>query len=403
MSGPIGARSVPAPLALALALVGCGRGDPGGAPGLTPRVVAPDAVHVVGTSDTISRIADLMPTGDGSVWVLNNTEPFLVHLDAEGRVLRTQGARGGGPGEFSWPSTLVRDPVTGAVWVYEAALGRLVRIEEDGAEPEVLALPQDSAGPVRINSYEYLWMNNGGRVWMRATDQGFVFARASPAVPWIYGLWSTEVVRLDRDGRLETVAWTADMVGDPGARFPGATRFLPYPLWASCPDGSLALYDPGRNGVHRLTASGDTVGWHVLPPERRLEMTSERVFETVHPGVLRNRLFAEPPGPDVLRQMVERDYEQRVDEFADVFPEYVELECVAGDVGHTLWIQPFDATQGQMGRGPAWLRTTEGGAMGEVLFPVDFRPMRFLDGRIWGIHRGAYDVDHVAWVEMPVG
>lgn len=381
-------------------LAGCAAEDGPDASDLPPLVVDPGSVHVVGTSDTISRIADLMPVGDGSVWVLNNTEPFLVHLDAEGRVVRTQGARGGGPGEFSWPSTLVRDPGTGAVWVYEAALGRLIRIEADVDEPEVRALPQDSAGPVRINSYEYLWMNNGGRVWMRATDQGFVFAQASPAVPWIYGLWSTEVVRLRRDGRLETVASTADLVGDPEEHFPGATRFLPYPLWASCPDGSLALYDPGRNGVHRLRASGDTVAWHVLPDERRLEVTSERVFETVHPGVLRNRLFAEPPGPDVMREMVERDYDQRIDEFSDVFPEYAELECAEGG---TLWIQPFDATHGQMGRGPLWLRISEDGAMGQVRFPGDFRPMRFLDRRIWGIHRGAYDVDHVAWVEMPAG
>lgn len=54
-----------------------------------------------------------------------------------------------------------------------------------------------------------------------------------------------------------------------------------------------------------------------------------------------------------------------------------------------------------MGRGATWLRITDSGVRAEVRFPDDFRPMRFHDGRVWGIHRDDFDVDHVAWVEMP--
>lgn len=378
-------------------LAACGTPDAPDAPTLDPVVIAPDAAHLVGTSDTIARIADLAPLDDGSVWVLNNTEPFLIHLSAEGEVLRTQGARGGGPGEFSWPSTLLRDPSTGEVWVFEAPLGRFMRVEEDGGEPEVITLPGDSTGPGRINSYEYLWMNNGGRGWMRGTEGGFLVARADPSVAWIFSLWSTDIVHLGRDGSVETVVRTADVVGDPSTRFPGATRFLPYPLWAACPDRSLAVYDPNRNAVVRLSAEGDSIGVHQLPPERRIPITQERIFTTIHPGILRNRLFADPPEPHVIRQMIERDYEPRADEFSEVFPEYAEFDCTDAD---TLWIQRFDTTAGQMGRGPLWLRISGSGAVGEVRFPERFRPMRFTDGRIWGIHRGEFDVDYVAWVEV---
>ena len=241
-------------------------------------------------------------------------------------------------------------------------------------------------------------MNNGGRVWIRGSDDGLVFATAAFTSPWILSFWSTEIVRLHWDGRTEPLLSTAAVVGDPSTRFPGARRFLPYPLWAACSDGSLAVYDPNQNTVHRFTASGDSLGSHGLPPERRVAVNADRVFDTVYPGVLRNRLFGDPPERNVLYAMVKHDYERRVEEFSTVFPEYVDMAC-SGE--NTLWLQRFDTTSGQMGRGPIWLRMTREGGEGEVRFPNSFRAMRFYRNRIWGINRGEFDVEYVAWAEVP--
>jgi len=380
-----------------LALFGaCTYQAPSDSTSLDPLTFTLADLGIVGTSERIAGIVDVMPMEDGSAWVLNDTEPFLFLLSAEGDILRAEGRRGGGPGEFSWPTTFVRDPSTGAVWVYDVTQRHLVRVEEATAELEVLPLPRDSSGIPRMSSYEYLWMSNGGRVWIRGTPDGFIFARASSAVPWIFSLWSTEVVRLSGDGSLDEVASTEDIVGDPAARFPGARRFLPYPIWSACPDGSLAVYNPNENTIRRLTAEGDSLASQELPPERQVEITSERIFETVYPGVLRNRAWGTPPERDELRQLVRRDYETREDEFSEVFPEYADLDCADGN---TLWIQPFDTTSGEMGRGPRWLRITEAGAMGTVHFPPSFRPMRFHEGRIWGVQRDEYDVEHLAWAD----
>ncbi len=379
-------------------LVGCVAQEGGVAPPLEPILFTQQDLHIIGTSDTIAGIVDLMPLDDGSAWVLNDTEPFLVRLSPEGELLRAQGIEGGGPGEFFWPSTLVRDEQSGDVWVYEARQGRFVRVEESAAAPLAVALPHDSSGIPRLSSYEYLWMSNGGRTWVRNTGDGFVFARASAAVPWIYSLWSTDVVRLRGDGSYDTVLSTEDVVGSPDTRFPGATRFLPYPMWSACPNGSLAVYDPNRNALRRFTASGDSLTTHDLPPRREVEITPETIFETVHPGVLRNRAWGTRPDADELRRLVRRDYQQRADEFSDVFPEYADLDCVGTD---TLWVQPFDTTSGEMGRGPHWLRVTAEGAEGTVEFPPTFRPMRFHGGRVWGVHRGEFDVEHLAWTELP--
>ena len=107
--------------------------------------------------------------------------------------------------------------------------------------------------------------------------------------------------------------------------------------------------------------------------------------------------MADPPDREVLREMVRRDYERSAGEFAPVFPEFVHLDC---DQANTLWLQAFDATAGQMGRGPRWLRVDENGRTGRVEFPDTFRPMRFHGDRVWGVHTGEFDVEHVAWTEV---
>jgi hypothetical protein len=126
-------------------------------------------------------------------------------------------------------------------------------------------------------------------------------------------------------------------------------------------------------------------------------MTAERVFTTVYPGVLRNRLMTDPPERDVLYDAFRRDYTDRATEFAAVFPEYVHLNC-SGPA--TLWLQVFDSVSGQLGRGPRWLRVGANGEIGTVEFPPSFRPMRFHEGRIWGTHTGDFDVEYVAWTEL---
>ena len=382
--------------AFGVVLAGCVAGD--SSDGTLGRlVVDPEEIHVIGTSEVIAHIEDVMATTDGAAWVLNSTDPFLVLLSAQGETLRVAGERGAGPGELSWPTTLVRDPSTDAVYVYDVALGRLALIDEELGVDRGSPFVADPFTPIRLNSYEYLWTNNGARTWIDGTEEGIVFAEPMPGLPWIFSLWSTDVVRLRRDGERERLLSTEGVVGDPAPHFPGAQRFLPYPIWTACPGGSLALYDPGRNVLRRFSSMGEELGIHELPPERGTKMSAERVFTTVYPGILRNRLMASPPGRDVLQEMFMRDYENRADEFSTVFPEYVHLDCSAGDI---LWLQLFDSTSGQLGRGPRWLRVTVEGRMGPATFPPSFRPMRFDRGRIWGMYTGESDVEYVAWTEL---
>lgn len=377
-------------------LLACG-GTPSETSLLEPIVVDSDDVRVVGTSLTLARIEDLLPVADGAVWALNSTDPYLVLLSSTGQELRVHGNRGEGPGEFSWPSTLVRDPSTNDVWAYDAGFGRLVRIPEPGEQEDSTELSVDPSNIRRLNSYEYLWMNNGGRTWIEGSDDGFIFGLGPTGQPWILSMWHTDIVRLDMAGNREVLLATTDVVGEPHAHFPGATRFLPYPMWTGCPDGSLAVYDPAENTVERLTQSGVRSKTHTLPPAEQRRITASRIYTTVYPGILRNRLMADPPEPSVFRDLVRRDYQSRQDEFAEVFPEYVHLDCSQPD---TLWLQRFDTEAGQIGRGPSWLRISADGRVREVRFPADFRPLRFEGDRVWGVHSDEHNVEHAAWTTV---
>ncbi len=390
------ARAVVGGLCLLLVpLVACQGDESEAGPG--PLRIPSTAISVVGTSDQLALIEDIQLADDDTIWALNSTEPFLVNLSLEGEVLRVIGRAGGGPGEFSWPTTLVAEDGGAPIWVYDVGHNALIRVPDSGEPTETRRLPRDSTSATRLNSHEYLWMNNGGRTWIAGTPDGLTFAKADPALPWIYATWSTEVVRLSGDDALERVASTSRLVDTPEDVYGDARRFLPYPIWSACPSGSLALYDPSSNAVRRVDSDGRPLASYELGPERLVEITTGRVLRTVYPGVLRNRLMTDPPAEDVLLEAFRRDYEGRSEEFAKVFPEYVNLECGAGDV---LWIQRFDSERGQMGRGPDWIRVRNDGSRRLVTFPEHFRPYRFAPDRVWGVHTDELGVEYVAWTAL---
>lgn len=107
--------------------------------------------------------------------------------------------------------------------------------------------------------------------------------------------------------------------------------------------------------------------------------------------------MTDPPEEDVLISAIRRDYEGRVEEFSDVFPEYVHMDCGRDD---SVWLQVFDSTRGQMGRGPRWIQVAESDDRRVVTFPDGFRPLRFREGRVWGVQTDALGIEYVAWTHV---
>lgn len=357
-----------------------------------------EAIHTVGTSEAIARITDLQPAADGRVWLLNSVEvePFFVALGPDGRVEREFGRSGGGPAEFGAPVALVRGP-DGEVWAYDLLRHSLIRISTE--ERRDLPLPRDSLSPPQLIGFKGAGIFPAPP-WLKGTSGGFLFARLRPgsAQPFSgLAFWHADIVRVSADSSppsLELYTPVADLLDDPGSRFPGATRILPYPLWAVCGDGTVALYDPLENELRGITANGPDVRPVALPEERRVELTFDRLFGMAARDY-RDKATGQMPDSAVLARQFEQMYSQWEGESANVFPEYADLRC---NQAGTLWLQPFDVDTGPLGRGPNWHRFSRDGSRVLVTFPEEFTPLRFDADRIWGTLRDSVGVTSAAWI-----
>lgn len=99
-------------LAGALLLSGCSEaGAPGGGAtdveelALIPIVEELRIGSVEDPSEGFSRISDVLAAPDGTVLVLEGAAGEVRNYDSDGRLIRTFGGRGEGPGEFERPGT----------------------------------------------------------------------------------------------------------------------------------------------------------------------------------------------------------------------------------------------------------------------------------------------------------
>jgi hypothetical protein len=121
-------------------------------------VIPAEAVNVTEPSDQIAQISDIALHADGTVWVLNTTEPFFVAMSPEGEVLDYRGQRGDGPGELGGPSNLLLAGQPSQVWAFDSRARKVVRVDGPEGETEELFLQLDSGlRGVRTISWDDTW------------------------------------------------------------------------------------------------------------------------------------------------------------------------------------------------------------------------------------------------------
>ena len=288
---------------------------------------------------------------------------------------------------------------------------RLTRLDGPEDEIEEIFLPLSTVPYGRVVTlHDYI----DSRAWIAGYGGGFLFAHSQFSSGLTMATWEFEVAHLAIDRTMNPVFSSGDLVGDPPASLGniGRQQFPPYPLWATCPDGGMALYDPLTNSVRWLSASGEVTGSQPLPPERRVEVTMDRLWALIWPRLKEqnersvrrsagSRFPIAPLDSAAQYESAKRSFPEVRDAYADVFPEYRHLSC--GGPDGSLWLQLFDAHGGgrMSGEGPKWLRIGRDGSYRRIDLPRSFRPLRFTDDRIWGSHRGEFDVESVAWIEMP--
>lgn len=370
-------------------------------------VIPAEAVNVTEPSDQIAQISDIALHADGTVWVLNTTEPFFVAMSPEGEVLDYRGQRGDGPGELGGPSNLLLAGQPSQVWAFDSRARKLVRVDGPEWETEEPFLQLDSGlRGVRTISWDDTPGGELSRRWIGGSPDGFLFAHSRVQGGAFRHMWDFDVVHLALDSSATTVLSSGALLGDPVTRYGELGEIHPVPVWASCADGSMILYDPLANSVRRLDRGGRETGSHTLPPERLLNVTLERAWALIYRPMM--VAMDSPDGPQTegfptdsaaLFEMFKSEAGENILE-TDLLPEYKHLEC--GGSGETVWLQLFDVqSRGRsLGDGAEWLRIGPDGAIRRVVFPESFSPLRFTEDRIWGSHRGEFDVESVAWIEM---
>jgi hypothetical protein len=362
--------------------------------------VPSDSMHLIQIPESVTDVTDLVVDGEGSIWILNSTDPFFVKLSREGDVLHEWGRRGGGPGEFRAPTALVLAGSKQEVWVFDRAKLALFAIHSGAAGLRTIRLGQDAL-PWTPLSFDDLGIG-GTRLWLAHAEHSFLIAGSSldatPA-PQPLAHYNARLYRIDeRSGSVTIALSIRDAVGDPVAAGIPARILMPNPLWATCADGAIAIYDPLTRTIRRFSAVGASESSISVRAGQPVEVTLDRIFGAIWVQERENkRPEFRQDSAAMYRQFV-KESEEIQDQLATHFPEFIGLHCTGHD---TFWLQRLSVTAGRMGRGPDWLMLRSDGRMSEVKLPSHFRPYRFDTDRVWGVTRDQWDVPSVAWIRLP--
>jgi len=393
----------------AAALATACEGEPDGVDPGIPIELDASAIEVLGTSDSLAVVRDLEVLDDGSVWVLNEREPYFIGFGAGGELLGAHGRDGQGPRDFPMPSGFLTGAWQGEAWVFDFVRHAMIRVSrpEEWAEIPLRSesLPPGSAQggmnmlapSVRTASLgrEIVVPRSGGTM-----QDGLLQYRLS--------LLGADLIAVDPEtGGFRTLVSLGEVLDDPSGDFIPSEGGFPlwYRLWAVCGGDVVRVYDRVRNQLRGFDGSGTEVDPVDLPPVPFSEVSARQFARAVFglrqaevTGAVGVRLTAEDSARvlDQLAGMVEGQPR----ELASYLPRYVDFRCSEDG---TIWMQPLDVKLGGLRGSRSWLRIAPGGGVREVRLPERFDAFRFRASRVWGVYRDENDLASVASIALPRG
>lgn len=385
------------------------QGEPDGIEPGMPIELDASAIEVLGTSDVLAVVRDMEVLDNGSVWVLNEREPFFVGFGPGGEFLGAHGRAGGGPEDFRMPSGFLAGGWKGEAWVFDFARHAMIRVSEPDDLTEI-PLRSESLPPGSVQGGMNMLAPS---VRTASLGREIIVPRSSGTMregPLQYrlALLRSDLVALDPEtGGVRTLVSLGGVLEDPSGDFIPSEGAFPlwYRLWAVCGGNLVRVYDRVRNQLRGFDGSGTEVEQIDLPPVPFTEVSASQFARAVFgmrqaevTGAVGVRLTAEDSAR-VLDQMVGMVRGQP-HELASYLPRYVDLRC--GDHG-TMWMQPLGLDLGGLRGGRLWLRVAPDGGVREVRLPARFDALRFSASRVWGVYRDENDLPSVASVGLRDG
>lgn len=317
------------------------------------------------------RIRALAVGPAGAVHVLERGSRRISIWDREGRLVRSFGGVGDGPGEFRSPAYL-RVLDDGRVLVGEMLPARLHRFGRDGRVESTVRLPQPRGTGVV-----------GGLAEWRANGKGTVRVRVALLSPTAPEGTRHVLLAVDADATVRDTLLTWTQPGST-ARLPRV--FEPHWSWRLGPDGQIYL---SRGGSYEIRRYG---------PRGRLR------------GVIRRAVTPVPVDADLRRRAVEqfvagmsrggapeavlRSVEDEI-EVAPHLPAVSDLWL--SEPEGEVWVGVPEPAPGQaLVRVGAFDRFgADGRFLGRVAAPRRFRLMAVRGGLAYGVWKDPLDVEHV--------
>lgn len=372
---------------------GCEESSPDPAPEVPVRSVAEE--QRVGSRtgpDALTRPTDATLLEDGSLWVVFGREATIRVVDPRGRIVRTVGRRGSGPGEFTRPGAV--QPYFDSVVIADPP--RLTLHPVTGGDPRtfVPVSPQQGSSDGALLPVAYL---AGGRTLL------FPRIRGTGLRPNLVDSVVLRAVGGDEDRPVAFAAlnWTGSrmVIRDPDATGPAAVftdhPFGAYDLWAVQPDGRGVLVvdrhtaaDAGRVLLRIIDPQGDTVVDRrvvIGPPRRIRDSQVDSVVDQLVQMILESR-GARPPNPRVGARWVR-------DALGDVPPFHPPVDDLLAAADGTIWLRKTDVAAPDE---QEWLRLdARGDPLERVRLPGDVRILDAREDVVWGYQRDELDVPYL--------
>ncbi len=399
---------VAAYLSLAAFLATCEGASNGSKPG-TAVELSSSAIEVLASSDSLSVVRDLEVTSDGSVWILNEREPYVVGFGPDGEFVGAHGRAGRGPQDFPMPSAFLTGGWQGEAWVFDFVRHAMIRVSRPDEWAEV-ALRSESLPPGSVQGGMNMLVPS---VRTATLGREIIVPRSSGTMQegvlqYRHSLLRADLVAMDPEtGGVRTLVALGEVLDDPSGDFISSEGGFPlwYRLWAVCGEEVVRVYDRVRNRLRGFDGSGAEVEPIDLPPVPFTEVSARQFARSVFgmrqaevTGAIGVRLTAEDSAR-VLDQLVGM-VKGQPHELASYLPRYVDLRCSEDG---TMWMQPLDVELGGLRGGRLWLRIAPDGDVREVRLPERFDAFRFSTSRVWGVYRDENDLPSVAFIALEGG
>lgn len=336
---------------------------------------------------------------DGRIYVLDGQARRVRIFDGAGTLVHSFGRGGEGPGEFS--QFLAQTPggvfagADGTILVPDMGNQRINRFGPDGETRESLSLDLERGFPL---------------LWTRSGDRGVCRQARVMAVP---GMPAQDVDPVDRIICMDRTSGAEEVLLEmpPGESFgqvgssgvPEIRIFAPEVLWTVL------------DGPRLVTGSNDGYSLSIRDPSSGVETVVRRGVER-RPVTPRNEseirgLFAQAWEEASVPQAMTGPLMEAI----RFEPHWPALAQLLSGPDTTLWVQrvdpdaslddlTLDDLQGGRWGSPRWdVFDAEGGYLGVVEMPERFTPLRFVDDRLYGVHRDELEVQRVVRLRLVSG